>query len=138
AAVILFGVAVTRSNQAMFDAVEPVAACASSQRLHELHDRQMHLYGRIKWREAWMGASEVVMQLTLWIGCLAAIWIVPRVRGMTGPGELDAGGMALFVANLRIVSRPLLEIGKAYNKFCSNIPALRRTLAPAEYGPIDL
>lgn len=130
--VLLFGVAVTRSNQAMFDAVEPVAECVHVDREHELEARQLVLYRRIQRREAWMGASEVALQLVLWLGCLATLWIMPRLHGRSGPDPGEIGGMALFVANLQIVSRPLLEIGKAYNKFCSNIPALRRTLFPAE------
>lgn len=137
-AVLMFGVGVTRSNQAMFDAVEPVAACVEDARRHELVPRQMRLYGRLKRREAWMGASEVIVQLTLWCGCLASLWVVPALRGATSPAEMDAGGMALFVINLQIISRPLVEIGKAYNKICSNIPALRRTLFPAEHEAVDV
>jgi len=131
---LAFGVGSTRSNQAMFEAVEPVAWCAEPARAHELVDRQMELYGRIKSREAWMGASEVVMQLILWIGCLATVWLAQRFDGVLLSAEPDAGGLALFVANVQIISRPLIESGKAYNKFCSNMPALRRTLFPRESG----
>ncbi|MBN8626174.1 MAG: ABC transporter ATP-binding protein [Planctomycetes bacterium] len=129
AATLVTGIAVTRSNQRMFDAVEPVARCVRAKHTGRLEKRQQVLYRRIRSREAWMGASEVVVQLLLWGGCLAVIGFASRKAGSDSP-EADLGGLALFVANLQIISRPLVEIGKAYNKFCSNIPALRRTLFP--------
>jgi hypothetical protein len=124
------GVAVMRSNQRMFDAVEPIARCVRAERGGRLARRQQVLHRRIRSREAWMGASEVVVQILLWGGCLAVIGFASRQVGSDSQ-TADLGGLALFVANLQIVSRPVVEIGKAYNKFCSNIPALRRTLFPA-------
>jgi len=46
--------------------------------------------------------------------------------------KINPGGLALFIANVRVVSWPLIDIGKSYNKFCSNFRALRRTLFPHE------
>jgi len=126
--VLLLGVRIVRSNQAMFDAVEYVAACAAPERRHELDASQSHLHRRIKCREAWMGASEVLMSLLIWIGCLGVVLLARWAPGIATPRTLDAGGLALFVVNVHLLSRPLIEMGKAYNKFCSNVPALRRTL----------
>ena len=132
--VLVFGVKVTTSNQAMFDAIEPVAHCAAPDRLSELKSCQQTLYGRIKWREAWMGASEVSEELVLRSGCLAVLGVASYWPGLLGlsarPDATDASDLALFVVNVQIISRPLLESGKSYNKFCSNIAALRRTLFP--------
>ncbi|WP_460185277.1 ABC transporter ATP-binding protein [Thermopirellula anaerolimosa] len=117
---------IRRSNREMFLAVTEVARSASPDRLDELHEKQERLYGRIRRREGWMGFSEVMMQFTIWVGCLLVIWLAHAVPAALGVSEVSAGSLALFVANVQFLSKPLINIGKAYNKFCSTEPALRR------------
>jgi hypothetical protein len=96
--------------------------------MEELHKKQESLYGRIWRRESWMGLSEVMMQFTIWIGCLLILFLARTSPGTLGLATVSPGGLALFVANVHFLSKPLINIGKAYNKFCSTEPALRRTL----------
>jgi ABC-type multidrug transport system fused ATPase/permease subunit len=122
------GRAIRRSNREMFLAVTDVARAASPDKMEELHKKQASLYGRIWRRESWMGFSEVMMQFTIWIGCLLILFLAQTSPDALGVSTISPGGLALFVANVHFLSKPLINIGKAYNKFCSTEPALRRAL----------
>lgn len=119
---------IRRSNREMFIAVTEVARSASPDQLDELVKKQNSLYGRLWRRESWMGFSEVMMQFTIWIGCLLVVWGVRTIPNAFGLSEVSPGGLALFVANVHFLSKPLINIGKSFNKFCSTEPALRRAL----------
>ena len=119
---------IRRSNREMVIAVTDVARSASPDQLDELKKKQESLYGRLWRRESWMGFSEVMMQFTIWIGCLLVIWGARTIPSAIGLSEVSPGGLALFVANVHFLSKPLINVGKAFNKFCSTEPALRRAL----------
>ena len=116
------------ANREMFIAVTEVARSASPDTMDELHKKQESLYGRIWRRESWMGFSEVMMQFTIWIGCLVIVFAARTIPSRLGLSDVSPGSLALFVANVHFLSKPLINIGKAYNKFCSTEPALRRAL----------
>jgi hypothetical protein len=119
---------IRRSNHEMFVAVTEVAKVASPDRLEELGRSQQHLYQRLWRRESWMGFSEVMTQFTIWIGCLLVVFAATTHPTLVGLTEVTAGGLALFIANVMQLSKSLVNVGKAYNKYCSTEPALRRAL----------
>lgn len=125
---IWLGRPIRRSNHEMFVAVTEVARVASADRLPELEQSQRHLYGRFWRRESWMGFSEVMMQFTIWIGCLAVVLVAVKSPSAMGLSEVSAGALALFIANVNQLAKTLVNFGKAYNKYWSTEPALRRTL----------
>lgn len=111
----------------MFHEVGRVAEWTGREESTPLHRQQNALHAAIKRREAWMGASEVAIQFSLWIGCLLVLWTAPH--GWWMPVErLDAGQLALFVANVRFVGSPLIEACKAFNKLRSSEAALLRAV----------
>jgi hypothetical protein len=125
---ILLGRPIRRSNRQMFLAVTEVGKVASPDQMIKVREKQQTLYGRIWRRESWMGFSEVMMELTVWIGCLGVVVLVKTVPTAVGLSDVSPGSLALFIANVHFLSKPLISVGKAYNKFCSAEPALRRAL----------
>jgi len=127
----VLGWPIRHANRGMFDAVAGVAECVPSDRRGGLRTKQSVLHRWLWRREAWMGLSEVLMQLTIWGGGLLVVLYWYHRYGTSGPQGLNLGSLALFIANLKFLSKPVMELGKTYNKYWSVEPALRRALDPA-------
>lgn len=125
---IWLGRPIRHSNREMFLAVTDVARQVSAEQFARLCEKQESLYGRLWRRETWMGFSEVMMELTVWGGSLIVVYLSSLRPGLLMLPDVTAGEMALLVANVHFLSKPLGNLGKALNKFCSTEPALRRAL----------
>lgn len=75
-----------------------------------------------------MGFSEVMTQFTIWIGCLAVVLIAFTAPQAIGLADVSTGALALCIASVNQLAKSLVNFGKAYNKYWSTGPALRRTL----------
>lgn len=122
------------STDRVLSAVTAVARHTGAEQHEGLREQQSILYERLKRRESWMTASEVLAQFIVWLGCLAMVLLAAKAPGVIVPAHVQAGELALFLVNAQLLSRPLLEMSKAYHKFWSSEPALARVLFPAGGG----
>jgi hypothetical protein len=76
--------------------------------------------------------TERGLDAALWtflaLSALAAWALDPRLL----PGESELAGAAVFAVNLRLLAKPLSDVGKVYTKWREALPAIRTVYRPSE------
>lgn len=80
--------------------------------------------------EIFKSSTEILMDLVTWFGLLMLVLVSSVFHLGLLPNQIEAGDLALFVVNLNLLSKPLGEIVKVYNKGREAYPALMRVLRP--------
>jgi ABC-type multidrug transport system fused ATPase/permease subunit len=70
------------------------------------------------------------MDLLTWFGLLVIVILASVFHLKIVPQDIQAGDLVLFWANLNLLSKPLGDIVKVYNKARESYPALMRILRP--------
>jgi ABC-type multidrug transport system fused ATPase/permease subunit len=70
------------------------------------------------------------MDLVTWFGLFILVLASSVLHLGLLPKQIEAGDLALFFVNLNLLSKPLAEIVKVYNKSREAYPALVRVLRP--------
>ena len=76
-------------------------------------------------------------------GLDAMLWVFLALAAVTAwaiepkllPGEAELAGAATFAVNLRLLARPLSDVGKVYTKWREAYPAIRAVYAPSRVDP---
>ncbi len=82
-------------------------------------------------RSPWLGGQPHVhrrpdrgMEAVLWVVLLACAGTIYLLDVGLLPDPTDVGAAAAFVVNLRLIAKPLSEIGKVYTKWREAWPAI--------------
>lgn len=81
-------------------------------------------------------AAEVIGDMTRWVG-LAVILLISPLTPII-PHEISAGALAAFLVNLKLLGKPVQELGKMYIKLQESYPAVLRALQPHRALALDL
>jgi hypothetical protein len=130
-AVFAFGPFIQKASLDILHFMGKVAVSTSSKQQEELYAHQESLFWGFVRFEVYRGGAEVVMELLMWIGVLLLLLTVYVFDLGILPREIQAGDLALYAVNLNLLSKPIGEIGKTYNKCREAYPALVRVLRPA-------
>lgn len=130
-----FGARIQRGSREILDLQSKITEATGKEQRSHLHAHQEQLF-RVNLRFhvlKWMAedASDVVMWLAFASAVALAYWlsIGTSVRGIT-LAELSA-----LVVNLRLLVKPLGDIGRVYTRWREAYPALQRSLTPEGIEP---
>lgn len=109
-----------------------IAASTADTEHRRFAETQEHIFrGSIRF-EVLKWVTERGLDATLWtflaLAAVAAWAIDPRLL----PGESELAGAAVFAVNLRLLAKPLSDVGKVYTKWREALPAIRAVYWPAE------
>lgn len=132
-----FGARIQKGSREILDLQSQITEATGNEQRERLHDRQERLF-RVNLRFhvlKWLAedASDVVMWLAFAASVGLAYWfsLDSSVRGIT-LAELSA-----LVVNLRLLVKPLGDIGRVYTRWREAYPALLRSLTPERAaGPL--
>lgn len=102
----------------------------------DFHQRQEHLFGVVIRFEVVKQAAEVIGDMTQWLGLAVILLISPLIPII--PHEISAGALAAFLVNLKLIGKPVQELGKMYIKLRESYPAVLRVLQPHRALALDL
>lgn len=127
-----FGSRIQKGSREILDLQSEITDATGNEQRSRLHDRQERLY-RVNLRFhifKWLAedASDVVMWLAFAVAVGVAYWLSlgSSVRSIT-LAELSA-----LVVNLRLLAKPLGDIGRVYTRWREAYPALLRSLTPEQ------
>ncbi len=130
--VLVFGRWIQRYSLDLLRIQGKIAASTAS--YVQILDHQEAFFRRTIWLEIFKKGSDVLIDLLAWIGLLGVIFVASLWDIGLLPQEVQAGDLALFAVNLNLLSKPMGEIGKVYNKGREAYPALLRVLQPQQAG----
>jgi ABC-type multidrug transport system fused ATPase/permease subunit len=121
-----FGGAIQRYSQSILDLQRALAASTRrDQSLHfEQHQetwfRQTLLMEGVKW------VVDDALDLVMWAMLIALVLLAWRLDLGLLPATIELGGAAAFLVNVRLIAKPLGDIGKVYGKWREAFPAATR------------
>jgi ABC-type multidrug transport system fused ATPase/permease subunit len=130
-----FGSRIQKGSREILDLQSDITDATGSEQRGRLHERQerwfrvamgMHI---LKWLAE--DASDVVMWLSFCVAVGLAYWLDfgGLVRSIT------LADLSALVVNLRLLVKPLGDIGRVYTRWREAYPALLRSLTPERAGP---
>ena len=128
--VLAFGHWIQRLSLDMLRLQGQIAASTDEVNRLRLFAHQETFFQRTIRLEFFKKGSEVLIDLLAWVGLLAVIFLASLWDIGLLPEEVRAGDLALFAVNLNLLSKPMGDIGKVYNKGREAYPALLRVLQP--------
>lgn len=128
--VLAFGHWIQRASLELMQLQSRIAASTDDAHRLQLFAHQETFFRRTIRLEFFKKGSEVLIDLLAWIGLLAVIVLASLWNIALLPQEVQAGDLALFAVNLNLLSKPMGDIGKVYNKGREAYPALLRVLQP--------
>ncbi len=130
---LFFGGLIGRASHRVLVAVGAVGRAVGAGVRGDLHMEQERFYRhRIRF-EMWKQCSEIIAELAGWLGLVAVLILSYTGVWQLVPAEVSAGQIGMFLVNLKLISKPLGDITKVYNKLREGWPAVRRTLRPEVY-----
>lgn len=126
--VFAFGRFVQRASLELLTLQGKIASSTAITKEADFLSHQESFFRQTVRLEIFKELSETLMDLLSWIGLLFLIIIASVTKLPILPQEIDPGDLALFAVNLNLLSKPLGEIGKVYNKGREAYPALLRVL----------
>lgn len=130
ALVLLFGPWIQQASLEILGLQGQIAGSTGRDRQLQLfrHQEAFFRYGvRL---EALKAGAEVMMDLLTWLGLLLLVALALVINLDILPQEITAGDLALFAVNLNLLSKPLGDVVKVYNKGRESYPAVLRVLRP--------
>ncbi|MBF2065432.1 MAG: ABC transporter ATP-binding protein [Calothrix sp. C42_A2020_038] len=128
----LFGKYLQQASLNMLTIQGNIAASTSDDKRSELFAHQKSFLRQVIRLEAFKGGSEILMNLLSWFGLLIIAILAFVFDSGIIPKNIQAGDLVLFWTNLNLLSKPLNDIIKVYNKARESYPALIRILRPQE------
>jgi len=128
--ILAFGHWIQRLSLDMLRLQGQIAASTDEVNRLRLFAHQETFFQRTIRLEFFKKGSEVLIDLLAWVGLLAVIFLASLWDIGLLPDEVRAGDLALFAVNLNLLSKPMGDIGKVYNKGREAYPALLRVLQP--------
>lgn len=129
------GRALERTSRQILEGQRGLAATTAREREGEFASLQEAIFtGTIRF-EVLKWLTERGLDAALWLSvaaCIATVWWIDPAR-LPGGGEI--AGAAAFLVNLRLLMKPLSDIGKVYTKWREASPAIRPVYALRERLP---
>lgn len=132
--VFIFGRFVQRASLELLTLQGKIASSTGISKETELLSHQESFFRQTIRLEVFKQLAETLMDLLSWIGLLFLIILASVTQLPILPQKIDPGDLALFAVNLNLLSKPLGEIGKVYNKGREAYPALLRVLHSSQMG----
>ncbi|TAF10477.1 MAG: ABC transporter ATP-binding protein [Nostocales cyanobacterium] len=126
----IFGQFIQKSSLKMLTAQENIAASTPEAKKLELIAHQESFFHHSIRLEIVKSGTEILMDLLTWFGLLVIVILASVFHLKIVPQDIQAGDLVLFWANLNLLSKPLGDIVKVYNKARESYPALMRILRP--------
>ena len=128
--VFVFGRFIQKISQELLQLQGKIASSTSDNQKLELFAHQESFFKRTIRLEIIKKGAEVIIDLLTWVGLLLLILLASIFDFGLLPRQIQAGDLALFAVNLNLLSKPIGQIGKVYNKGREAYPALLRILQP--------
>ncbi len=129
---LLFGGLIHRYSLNVLRLVAAVASAVARGERTDLYREQEGFYhNRIRF-ELWKQMSEATADFAYWVSLVLVLLLTTSGLWPLLPEQLSAAQIGVFLVNLKLISKPLSEITKVYNKWREGWPAVRRTLRPIE------
>lgn len=126
----VFGRFIQKSSLKMLTAQENIAASTTQAKRLEFIKHQESFFHHAIRLEVFKSGTEILMDLLTWFGLLVLVILSTVFHVGVVPKEIQAGDLVLFWGNLNLLSKPLGDIVKVYNKGRESYPALVRVLRP--------
>lgn len=121
---LVLGPAVRRWSGRRLESIAAISSAVCGNDREQLCDGQTAFFHSSVRFEVCKKATEVLTDLMLWLGLaflLLFAWFVPIF-----PEKITGGDLAAFLVNLKLLSKPLQELGKLYMKAHECHPAVQR------------
>lgn len=129
---LLFGGLIQRYSLNVLRLVAAVGSAVARGERADLYREQEGFYrNRIRF-ELWKQMSEATADFAYWVSLVLVLLLTASGLWPLLPEQLSAAQIGVFLINLKLISKPLSEITKVYNKWREGWPAVRRTLRPIE------
>jgi len=130
--VFVFGRFVQQASLDLLTIQSQIAGSTAVEKELELHSHQESFFRKTIRLEMFKEISETLMDLLSWIGLLFLILFASVTTLPIIPQEIDPGDLALFAVNLNLLSKPLGQIGRVYNRARESYPAMLRLFNEGE------
>jgi hypothetical protein len=130
---LIFGQFIQKASLKMLTAQENIAASTTEAKKLELIEHQELFFRHTIQLEVFKSGTEILIDLITWFGLLVLVLLSSVFHIGVVPKEVQAGDLVLFWGNLNLLSKPLGDIVKVYNKAREAYPALIRVLRPSVY-----
>jgi ABC-type multidrug transport system fused ATPase/permease subunit len=127
----IFGRFIQHSSLNRLKAQQAIASSTGAHQEAEFQQQQQQFFRHTLRLEIFKSSTEILMSLVTWFGLLMLVLASSVFHLGLLPKQIEAGDLALFFVNLNLLSKPLGEIVKVYNKGREAYPALLRVLRPA-------
>lgn len=129
-AALLFGSLIQRYSHIILRLVTDIGGAIADGDETKLHQNQELFFRNRFVFELVKQFSELTAEFAYWISLL--LLLVLSISGILPllPDTLTASEIGVFLINLKLISSPLTEIAKVYNKIREGWPAVERTLYP--------
>ncbi|MCZ7649502.1 MAG: hypothetical protein M5U26_30295 [Planctomycetota bacterium] len=125
---VLLGRFVQRLSHRRLKAMAAISDAVNRDHRADLHSEQEAYYRASVGFELCKKGTEVLTESLQWLG-LIAVLLLATVFPLL-PEEVSAGELAAFLVNLKLIGKPLNQIGVMYVKFREAQPALVRIFHP--------
>ncbi len=107
-----------------------IASSTTKEKNLEFARHQDSFLSQVMRLEMFKQGTEILVDLLTWFGLLILVITASILPFNILPQQITAGDLVLFWVNLNLLSKPLGEIAKVYNKARESYPALVRVLQP--------
>jgi ABC-type multidrug transport system fused ATPase/permease subunit len=128
--VFVFGRFIQKISHELLHLQSKIASSTSDNQKLELFAYQESFFQQTIKLEFIKKGAEVIIDLLTWVSLLLLIILASIFDFGLLPRQIEAGDLALFAVNLNLLSKPIGQIGKVYNKGREAYPALLRILQP--------
>lgn len=126
----IFGRYIQRASLGRLLAQQNISTSISEAKQLELHTSQNMFMRQTIRLEVFKSSTEILISLVTWFGLFMLVLLNSIFHLNLIPKTMQAGDLFLFIANLNLLSKPLGEIVKVYNKGREAYPALVRVFYP--------
>jgi hypothetical protein len=126
----IFSKFIQKASLQLLEIQQKIASSTSKEKILEFADHQNSFLSQVMRLEMFKQGTAVLVDLITWFGLLILVVMASILPFNVLPQEITAGDLVLFWVNLNLLSKPLGEIAKVYNKARESYPALVRVLQP--------
>lgn len=125
-----FGVNIQQTSNDILNHQSGIAASTNGNRIKRLQYHQERFFKSVLKFEFFKWCAEEAMDIVMW--ATLALLVVSAWYFNLGllPENVALGGLAAFLVNLKLLAKPLGDIGKVYTKWREAYPALQRGFYP--------
>ncbi|MFM2430693.1 MAG: hypothetical protein RLZZ511_1906 [Cyanobacteriota bacterium] len=134
----IFGPSIQKASFKRLKAQQAIATSTGADQTEQLIAGQQTFLRQTIRLEICKFGTETLMDVVQWFGLFMVVISSSVLHLGLVPKSLEAGDLLLFIANLNLLSKPLADIVKVYNKARESYPALLRVLKPELFNPAEV